>query len=212
MSAQGQSFSPLVEFQQNRRLRLGVYLILALLWIYGITALRDLGVREANNWKQAEADILQARTVAATADWTTREMQARNALTELEGYLWRDGSLGFSQAAFQERIAQTLSRAGAAAPSIRVSSGSEAGTGQTTLALNTISARIQAEYRPSVLFNWLRDVGLRPGVQQPLILVDSIVIRAQPNQPATLDLQLSAIVSRSAGATADGNKPVEVAK
>jgi hypothetical protein len=212
MSAQGQSFSPLLELQENRRLRFGVYLILALLWIYGITALRDLGVREANNWKQAEADILQARTVAATADWTTREMQARNALTELEGYLWRDGSLGFSQAAFQERIAQTLSRAGAVAPSIRVSAGSDAGAAQTSLAISTISARIQTEYRPNVLFNWLRDVALRPGAQQPLILVDSIVIRAQPNQPATLDLQLSALASRSAGSTADGNKPREAVR
>lgn len=212
MSTQGQAISPLVELRENQRLRFGVYLILALLWIYGITALRDLGVREANNWKQAEADILQARAVAATADWTTREMQARSALTELEGYLWRDGSLGFSQAAFQERIAQTLSRAGAVAPSIRVSSSSDAGTTQTALAISTISARVQTEYRPSVLFGWLRDVSLRPGAQQPLILVDSIVIRALPNQPATLDLQLSALASRSAGNSVTSSKPAEGAR
>lgn len=212
MSTQGQGNSPLHELQENRRLRFGVYLIVALLWVYGITSLRDISVREANNWKQAEADILQSKTVAATADWTTREMQARSALTELEGYLWRDGSLGFSQAAFQERIAQTLSRAGANAPSIRVSNGNEASPAQAALAINTISARVQTEYRPNVLFGWLRDVSLRPGVQQPLILIDSIVIRALPNQPATLDLQLTALVSRTPATTPESNKPAGVAR
>jgi hypothetical protein len=211
MSTLAQSSSVIQELQENRRLRLGMYLIIGLLWIYGITALRDLGVREMNNWKQAEADILQSRTVAATADWTSREMQARNALTDLEGYLWRDGSLGFSQAAFQERVAQTLSRAGATAPSIRVSSGSESTSANSALAISTMSARVQTEYRPNVLFTWLRDVGLRPGAQQPLILVDSIVIRALPNQPATLDLQLSALASRSEGATAN-TKPAETVR
>jgi hypothetical protein len=178
------------EWRSNSRFRAGIYLLLGTLWLYGVLLLRDHAVAEHANWELIEQKNSRARATAAIADWPTRAQEMKSAVTDLEALLWRDGSLGLSQAAFEERIVQSLTLMNIPIRSIRTTATAESSTpGQ--LALIQLRARVQIDFRASTVYPWLASLARSKSNKSPTIFVESLTIRTgNVGQAATAEIEL----------------------
>jgi len=154
------------EWRSNSRFRAGIYLLLGTLWLYGVLLLRD------------------------HADWPTRAQEMKTAVAELEALLWRDGSIGLSQAAFEERIIQSLTAMNIPIRGIRTTAMAESSTpGQ--LALIQLRARVQIDFRASTVYPWLASLARSKSNKSPTIFVESLTIRTgNVGQAATAEIEL----------------------
>ncbi len=179
------------EWNVNRRFRVGIYLLLGILWLYAILVLKDVVVAEHANWEAMESKNLRSKSTAAAADWPIRAQEIKSALTDLEALLWRDGSVGLSQAAFEERLTQSFASANIVVRSIRTSAVTEAAAAPTQLGLIQLRARVQVDFRPATFYLWLATVARSKSAKSPSLLVESLTIRSGSfGQPATADLDL----------------------
>jgi hypothetical protein len=179
------------EWRESARLRFGVYLLLSIFWFYGILVLKDLAIAQRASWEEMELKIARARATAATADWSTRAQEMQAAVVDLETLLWREGSVGLSQASFEERISQSLSKSGVTLRSIRTSVASD-GTGNAgQLGLIELRARVQTDFRAATLYPWLSATARKKFEKASTIFVESLIIRgASFGQPAMAEMEL----------------------
>jgi hypothetical protein len=104
-------FKPLAaELKASARLRVGLALIAAVLWVNGLLSLRDRVEEAAKRHAQLAGQINRMRQYAGQTDWPERAKQAKMAQVELEGRLWRGGTPGLAQAAFQDWLAKNLDK------------------------------------------------------------------------------------------------------
>jgi hypothetical protein len=180
------------EWQQSQRLRIGVSIVLAIFWLYGILVLRDAVMQEREAWQVAETQNTRARLTATSADWVTRSQDVVSAIGEYEQLLWRDGSLGLSQAGFQEQIAQSLASANIVVRSpIRVATVTDAPVSAELADIVALRARVQVEFRPSTFYPWLAIITKARTEKRAALVVDSLTIRAgSVGQPSTADIEL----------------------
>lgn len=180
------------EWQQSQRLRIGVLVVLAIFWLYGILVLRDTVGLEREAWQTAETQNTRARLTATSADWVTRSQGVVTAISEHEQLLWRDGSLGLSQAGFQEQIAQSFSSANIIVRSpIRVATVTDAPVSAELADIVPLRARVQVEFRPTTFYPWLAIVAKARAEKRAAFVVDSLTIRAgSVGQPSTADIEL----------------------
>lgn len=151
----------LQEWRQQPRLRYGIYLMLGIFWLYGILVLRDAVTREQEAWQAAESRNTRARATATSADWLTRAQEAAVAVSEHEKLLWREGSIGFSQAVFQERINQGFSANGITVRALRLSTAADAPVNAELTDIVPLRARAQVEFRASNFYAWLASLSAR---------------------------------------------------
>ncbi len=180
------------EWQQNQRLRIGVSIVLAIFWLYGILVLRDAVGQEREAWQTVEMQNTRARLTATSADWVTRSQDVVSAISEHEQLLWRDGSLGLSQAGFQEQIAQSFSSATIIVRSpIRVATVTDVPVSAELADIVPLRARAQVEFRPTTFYPWLAIVAKARAEKRAAFVVDSLTIRAgSVGQPSTADIEL----------------------
>jgi hypothetical protein len=199
------------EWKANPRLRLGVYVIVAIAWLYAILLMRDFAIRERANWEAIEAQNQRAKTTAAEADWATRAQDMKRAVEDLESLLWREGSSGLSQAAFQEAGAQRFAQAGVLVRSNRGATPTESNAAPAVAGLLQLRARAQVEFRPSTFYPWLAAFARARAEKTPAIAIDSLVIRTGgPGQAATAEIELVGYAIRPNIAAVDGSPPGSV--
>ena len=211
------------EWRENSRLRYGVYVVLGIFWVYALLVLRDQVKIEAEAWQAAQSRNERARAAATSADWLSRQQDASAAVAEFESLLWREGSIGLSQAAFQERIAQSFSAASITVRSLRVAAASDAPVSPELGDIVPLRARVQIEFRPATFYPWLAELAksrvvefakpANPNVagglaanesvkRQPLGL-ESMTIRAttvaNTGQLSTADLEIVGYALKSSG-------------
>ncbi len=195
------------EWNVNRRLRVGIYLLIGILWLYAILVLKDFVVAEHASWEAMESKNLRSKATAAAADWPTRAQEIKAALTDLEALLWRDGSVGLSQAAFEERITQSFASASIVVRSIRASAIADTGATPALPDLIQLRARIQADFRPTTFYPWLASMARSKSEKSPSLLVESLTIRSGSfGQPATADLELVGYAVKASGERAGVSK------
>jgi len=193
------------EWRASVRLRAGVYVLLGIFWLYGILLLKDVVTAERSAWENMESKITRARATAAAADWTMRANEVKTAAAELETLLWREGSVGLSQASFEERVSQSLAQAGVALrSSIRTSAATD-GTGIAgQLGLIELRARVQTDFRAATFYPWLGAVSRQKYDKASTMFVESLVIRgASFGQTATADLELVGYAIKASGGAAN---------
>ena len=189
------------EWNTNARLRWAVYVLLAIVWLYAILVLRDAVSNEYSKWDAMEAKNARARSTAAEADWPTRSQEIKTALTDLEALLWRDGSIGLSQAAFEERVSQSLAASGVAVRSLRTTVGAESTSSQATAGLVQLRSRVQIDFRAATLYNWLASLARTRVEKAPSMFVETLNIRpANFGQLATAEID---VVGYAVKATTD---------
>jgi hypothetical protein len=193
----GQSLYPLLpkiraEWRASLRLRIGVYVLLGIFWLYGILLLKDVATAEQSVWETMESKIARAKSTAAAADWSIRAQEVKLATAALETLLWREGSIGLSQASFEERISQSLSQSGVMLrSSIRSSTPADGAGIAGQLGLIELRARVQTDFRVAALYPWLSAMNRQKFDKGPTVFVESLIIRAASfGQPATVEMEL----------------------
>ncbi len=180
------------EWRENSRLRYGVYATIAIVWIYGILSLKDATEVERSTWQNTESRLARARATATSADWLRRSQDVVVAVNEYESLLWRDGSIGLSQAAFQERISQSLAAAGIVVRAMRVSPATDAPLSGDVGDIVPLRARIQVEFRPSSFYTWLGTLAKASGEKRAAVVIESMTIRASGfGQASIADVELA---------------------
>lgn len=179
------------EWHENSRLRYGIYLVACILWIYCILVLRDAAAAARDTWQTAESRNVRARATASSADWLTRAQETAASVGDHELLLWREGSIGLSQAAFQERVNQGVSNAGISVRSVRIAAATDVAVSNELPDIVPLRARVQMEFRPMSFYPWLASIAKTRTENRATIVIDSLTIRAGSfGQPSIADIEL----------------------
>ncbi len=202
------------EWDESRLLRIGVYVLLGTLWLYGILVLKDFVAAERRSWDAMEAKTSRARATAVAADWPQRAQEIKVALNDLESLLWREGSVGLSQASFEEKIAQSLAQAGIPLRSIRTTAVTDGTAVAAELGLIELRARLQIEFRPSTFYPWLAGITKTRFEKAPSMFADNMVIRsASGGQSGQVELDVVGYALKSVPPTPEaGREPTTGAR
>ncbi len=217
MSARSQLTAALTDAREqwrgNPRLRYGVYVIAAIMCIYGILVLRDAVTAKREAWAATEARIARARALANSGDWVNRASEVKAAMSEFESLLWKEGSLGLAQAAVQESVTRTLTSAGLTARQVKVTV-SDAPLSAEMPEIVPIRARVLIDFRPLAVNAWLAAMARDVSEKRPAMVIESLTIRGAPAPVADIELVAYALRPeaipitnniKSAGNTATGN-------
>ena len=177
MSAASKLFADVVaEWRSNRRLRLGLYVVAAIAWTHAILVMRDHVASAQTAWRATEQRIARARATANSADWTARAQEAKAVQADWESLLWREGSVGLAQAAFQENLNRSLAAAAIVPRSLRLAT--PEGTMNAELPdIVPMRARLQLEFRTAAVANWLAGLQRERFEKRPSMVVESFTVR-----------------------------------
>lgn len=93
--------NPLQELKTNVRLRLGLWLIAAIIGLYGILALDDYRKKLVKDYQSQANHFMQLQGVINETQWGARVEQIRALKIPLEEKLWKATSKGLAQANLQ---------------------------------------------------------------------------------------------------------------
>ena len=97
-----------VDLVRNPRLRVGLALIVAVLWFYGVLALRDVSESRLQSFQAAAGKLARVQAMAKQGDWVDRVTEVTTLQADLESGLWRGDTLGLSRAALQDFLSQQM--------------------------------------------------------------------------------------------------------
>lgn len=167
------------QFQQSRVLRLGVFALAFIVWLYCILVLREAAIAKRDAWFAVESRIVRAKALAASGDWAARSLEAKSALTDYETLLWKDGSIGLSQAAAQENASRSLAAAGLAVRQIRAS-GVDSPASAELPDILPIRIQVNFDFRQPAFQNWLAAITRERTEKRPAFVIDSLTVRGAP--------------------------------
>ncbi len=167
------------QFQHSRTLRLAVFALVFIVWLYGILVLRDAAAARRDAWLAVESRIVRAKALAASGDWAARSLEAKSALADYETLLWKDGSIGLSQAAAQENASRSLAAAGLSVRQIRAASADSAVSADLPDIL-PIRVNVNFDFRQPAFQNWLAAMARERAEKRPAFVIDSLTVRGTP--------------------------------
>ena len=146
------------ELAASGRLRLGLALIVAVLWFYGALLVRDARDERTRAFRTASVQLVRLQQAAQQAEWPQRLDEAKVAVAQLESGLWRGDSLGLSRAALQDWLAQQLKQANVGRPLITLAAQEEdsawaAGAGGDMAAMELASGLWKVKAKLNFDFN-----------------------------------------------------------
>ncbi len=100
--------SLLSELRQNFRLRLGVWVILALTMSYVVLVLNDYRKHLQQDYQEALTRLHQLHLIAKQTQWSQRAKQAQELRGQLEARLWQANSKGLAQAMIQSWLQEEV--------------------------------------------------------------------------------------------------------
>lgn len=99
------------EWRASPRLRLGVWIVIAILWAYGLLVGSD---RLAAGWQllaEVQADVDRLKAVSRQTTWLGRYDESRRHAQALESMLWVSRSRGAAEAALLDMLKDRATRA-----------------------------------------------------------------------------------------------------
>lgn len=183
--------SVLSEFKTNSRLRWGIWIVLAILWLYGNLLLRDLVDARAEEYRALGNRIARVQATAAQTEWLSRVEPARSLQINAESRLWHASTAGLAQAAFQDWLNFAVQQAGPAKPQVNVGVAEEttaADKSTTSAALKEtavaglwkVSAKLSFDFNPQTFYALM----YRISGHDKQIVVESLSVRGMPNPRA----------------------------
>lgn len=189
-----ESFSALLAgAKANPRLRLGLWLIIGIAWLYALLLLRDEARHAVSEHQTLARKVARFQAQAKQTDWMERVEPARALQLELESQLWRESTVGLAQAAFQDWLNQAVQQANLARPMVTVaaqeeSASEKSGTDATGSDRNgdvwKVSAKVGFDFTPKGLYALLG----RLAGHDKQIVVETLVIRGVPTPRAEMVL------------------------
>lgn len=182
------------ELREKFGLRLGVYLLLAGLWVYGLLVLQDAVKAAGTQLKTAQSQRLRAEAVAKEGDWSARALAAKDAFVDAQGLLWREESTGLAQALISDQVAKSLAQARITPRLLTVANVIESKpVGATGSTLNTpevmvVRSKVQFEFKQVEFYAWLEKLARDRAERKPSFVVEAISVRGVPAPLVEADL------------------------
>ena len=178
----------------NARLRAGLWVVLAIAWVYGLLLAGDAVEAERKRAEAVAEEIDSLRPLARGNPWTARLDDARQQLDALRAMQWPAAEVGLAEAAFQDWVRTTASKAGLRVRELSLSrtvlpatpaAAASAREGAGTL----IKLRLSVEMGRNELLAFLAEVGR----YEQVVVVERLLMRpAQPVGSAEIDLRIRA--------------------
>jgi len=170
------------ELKSSARLRLGLALIVAVLWVYGLLLLRD--AQDSLQQQHRSASVKLARLQAGTkeGDWAARLESAQTLQSQLESRLWRGDTLGLARAALQDHLNQQMQLAGISRPVVTMGTADEdtkradSKDVRLTEDLWRVKAKLLCDFNPASLNKLL----VQLASQQRGVVVESLRVTKEP--------------------------------
>jgi len=177
----------------NPRLRLGLWLIVGIVWLYGLLLLRDETRHAASEHQALAKKVARIQAQAKQTEWMERVEPARALQLELESRLWRESTIGLAQAGFQDWLNQAVQQASLTRSVVTVAAQEESppeksAAGATEANLDggiwKVSAKVGFDFTPKGLYALMG----RLAEHDKRIVVEALVIRGAPSPRAEMVL------------------------
>lgn len=185
------------QLQGNARLRLGAWLILGIVWIYGLLVVGDVVTAQAQRAAALVEEVERLRTPTGANPWPARIDEARQHLAALHSMQWAEGGagdLGLAEAALQDWARGTALKAGVRVREMSLSRSAEAAKGpgaapSPTAAAQAIKLRMNLEWSAAELTAFLAEIGR----YERVVVVERLLLRpATPGGTVEIDLRILA--------------------
>lgn len=187
----------------HRRLRWGVFVIAALMWLQGLLVLGDSTQAMRLQVDSLREDVERLQVQARSKVWPGRADDARQQVGALRSMLWQEGEIGLAEAASQDWLRALASKLGLAVRELAVARPATTATGAAAAAsapqqlagVQPIRLRMTVELNRLALMGFLAELAQHERV----IVVDRLFLRPVSQPPtAELDLRLLAAVKGDA--------------
>jgi len=111
---------PLAELRNNKRLRIGLALIVGIVWLYWLMGLHDQRVPLLDQYKRASAQVARLQIQQKETQWPDRAREAQFALDAAQARIWHSSSPGLAQAELQDWLNAQLQDLNAGRPIVKV--------------------------------------------------------------------------------------------
>jgi Type II secretion system (T2SS), protein M subtype b len=187
------------QWSSHRRLRWGVLVIGALLWIQGLLVLGDSAKALRQQADSLREDVQRLQVQARSKGWSGRADDARQQVDALRSMLWQEGDIGLAEAAAQDwvRALATKFNLGVRELAVARPGAAPAGAPATALAPQRLAGVQPIKLRVTVDLNRLALMGFLSELAQHerVVVVDRLILRPASRPPtAELDLRLLAAV------------------
>ena len=192
--AMAESFPTLLaDLNDNPRLRVGLWLILGIGWLYGLLLLRDEVQIASIEYQTVAKKVLRIRALSSQTEWAGRVEPTQSLLLEMESRMWREGTIGLAQATFQDWLNQAALQSGLARTVINVAARDENTldknatiTTQSNLDSESwkVSAKVGFDFAPRGFYAFME----RLEGHDKQIIVETLIVRGPPLSRAEMVL------------------------
>ena len=101
----------IVQLRSNYRLRVGLALILGIVWLSLLLDLHDQNGALQDRYRQVASQLARVDSQQKQTQWLTRAQEAKDALAGVEARLWQNPTVGLTQAQLRDSLLQQLLQA-----------------------------------------------------------------------------------------------------
>lgn len=173
------SESLLTELRKNTRLRLGLWIIAAIIISYIIILMNDYSTQLQQTYHDTLTRLNQLQSVANQTNWVVRKDQIHQQLGQLKTRLWQADTKGLAQATFQKWLNAEVAKANIENARLQVESTLD--VPQNTQ-LWQVTAKLDAIFSPETVESLLAALTKNP----QLVVTERLQIYYQRNPRFTL--------------------------
>jgi hypothetical protein len=166
----------LLELKKNTRLRIGLWLIAAIIAFYTLLLIHDYSVNLQTQYQSKVSHLARLQDVTSQAEWIQRAEHAKSVKIMLEDKLWTSVSKGLAQADFQAWLGDKILEVKIQEPKMVVEEAKNA-HGQTDIW--QVVAKLEGIFEAQALESLFLSFAQHP----KWIVVDSFEVRQSNRKP-----------------------------
>ena len=175
------------DFKANPRLRVGIWLCIAILWFYGILHMQEATVAKTKEYDALVKRSFRSHTTADQKVWHGRLEDARAIEKSLANRLWQEQTQGLAQAAFQDWLVQALQQTTITKSQLAVvaqEGPKPAGENKKNEEIWKISARVAFDFNPKTFTQFIDKLA----GHEKWIVLETLTVRNSPSPRAEMTL------------------------
>lgn len=173
------------EFQQSARLRLLLWVVLGICWVYALLMARDSEATLKAEIASLQTRIAQSRVTGDSAHWKQREQDAADTLQALQVLSWPAQDANLAAAEAQDWLRALAGKTGLRLQDLRVLLPDSASSGKQSGPKRQLNLRLSADFSLLPLGAFLQEIGQA----ERGIVVERMQFKTW-TRPATADLDL----------------------
>lgn len=156
--------SLLLQLRSNRRLRVGLALIVATLGTYLTLDQSEQVAKKQKEYRRLSVQLAQARQQATDTSWLARSKEAGQVLAELRGKDWVDNNHGLIQSKWNDYLQTLLTQEKTVNPTVALSEAladspkSKQDDSNAVSGMTMMRAKLRFEALPRTLYNILQTI------------------------------------------------------